>query len=143
MTWEKSCGAVVFTVEAGQIKYLLVQSLGGVYGFPKGHVEPGEAETETALREVFEETHIRLTLLDGFRAETEYALPGKANTMKRVVYFLGEYRDQQVIHQKEELMGTRLATYEEAIRLLRFDDYKRILTQANDSLLRRMGEVSP
>lgn len=143
MTWEKSCGAVVFTVEDGQIKYLLAQSLSGLYGFPKGHMEAGETETETALREVFEETHVRIDLLDGFRAVTEYALPNKANTMKQVVYFLGEYRDQEIIHQKEELLSARLATYEEALRLLRFDDSKRILTQANDILLRRMGEVSP
>lgn len=143
MTWEKSCGAVVFTVEDGQIKYLLIQSLGGVYGFPKGHMETGETEPETALREVFEETHIRISLLDGFRTVTEYTLPNKAATMKQVVYFLGEYRDQQIIHQKEELLSARLAAYEEALRLLRFDDSKRILTQANDLLLRRMSEVSP
>ncbi len=141
MTWEKSCGAVVFTVEDGQIKYLLAQSLGGLYGFPKGHMETGETETETALREVFEETHIQIDLLDGFRAVSEYALPGKVDTMKQVVYFLGKYRDQQIIHQKEELLSARLATYEEALRLLRFEDSKQILTQAND-MLRRIGEVS-
>ncbi len=143
MTWEKSCGAVVFTVEDGQIKYLLAQSLGGLYGFPKGHMEAGETETETALREVFEETHVRIDLLDGFRAVTEYAIPSKANTMKQVVYFLGEYRNQKIIHQKEELLSARLATYEEAIRLFRFEDSKQILAQANNLLLRRMGEGSP
>lgn len=143
MTWEKSCGAVVFTVEDGQIKYLLAQSLSGLYGFPKGHMEAGETETETALREVLEETHIRIDLLPGFRAVSEYALPGKADTMKQVVYFLGEYRDQNIIHQKEELLSARLAAYEEALRLLRFEDAKQILTQANDLLLCRIGEVTP
>lgn len=140
MTWEKSCGAVVFTVVADQIKYLLAQSLEGVYGFPKGHVEQGETETETALREVFEETHIHVTLLDGFRSVTEYALPNKANTMKQVVYFLGEYTDQEIIHQKEELLGACLATYDEAIKMLRFEDSKRILTEANAFLLDRISE---
>ena len=140
MAWEKSCGAVVFTIADGQIKYLLVQGLGGIYGFPKGHVEAGETETQTALREVFEETHVRISLLDGFRTVAEYALPNKPSTIKQVVFFLGEYRDQEVIHQKEELLGTCLATYEQALSMLRFDDYKQILTQANDILLRRMSQ---
>ena len=142
MTWEKSCGAVVFTIADGQIQYLLAQSLEGVYGFPKGHMEPGETETETALREVLEETNIRATFLDGFRAISEYSLPRKRGTMKQVVYFLGEYHNQQVIHQKEELRGTRLASYEEAIGLLRFEDSKQILTDANWFLLNRIGEQS-
>ena len=140
MTREKSCGAVVFTVADGQIKYLLVQGLGGVYGFPKGHVEAGETETETALREVFEETHVRISLIEGFRTVTEYALPGKPDTVKQVVYFLGEYRDQEVIHQREELLSACLVTYEQALTMFRFDDYRQILTQANDILLRRMGQ---
>ena len=60
MTWEKSCGAVVFTRENGQVKYLLVANLEGIYGFPKGHVEAGETEVETALREVREETGLTI-----------------------------------------------------------------------------------
>ena len=50
MAFEKSCGAVVFTRVGGELRYVLAQSLRGHYGFPKGHVEPGETETETALR---------------------------------------------------------------------------------------------
>ena len=140
MTWEKSCGAVVFTVSDGQIQYLLAQSLEGIYGFPKGHMEPGESETETALREVLEETHLYITLWDGFRFVTEYALPNKTNTMKQVVYFLGEYKDQEAVYQKEELISTCLASYDEAIKLLHFDETKQILTEANTFLLNRIGE---
>ena len=140
MTWEKSCGAVVFTVADGQIQYLLAQSLEGTYGFPKGHVEHGETEAETALREIFEETNIHASLLEGFRAVSEYRLPRKRDTMKQVVYFLGEYHNQQVIHQKEELHSARLVPYEEALRLLRFENSKQILTDANTFLLERIGE---
>lgn len=137
MTWEKSCGAVVFTVESGQIKYLLAQSLEGGYGFPKGHVEPGETEIETALREVQEETNIRVSLLEGFRAVSEYPLPRKPGTMKQVVYFLGEYHGQRVIHQQDELRGTCLVSYEEAMKLLHFEDSRQILTDANAFLRSR------
>lgn len=56
MNIEISCGAVVFTKINGEIKYLLIQNLEGIYGFPKGHVEKEEKEKETALREIYEET---------------------------------------------------------------------------------------
>lgn len=141
MTWEKSCGAVVFTVENGQIRYLLVQGLEGVYGFPKGHMEPGETETETALREIREETNVHAVLLDEFRAVTEYPLPRKPDTMKQVVYFLAEYHDQTVIHQKEELRGACLVSYEEAMKLLRFEDSRQILTDADTLLRTRDGGI--
>lgn len=48
MRLERSCGAVVFTRIGGEPRYVLVRSLEGVYGFPKGHMEPGETPEETA-----------------------------------------------------------------------------------------------
>jgi 8-oxo-dGTP pyrophosphatase MutT (NUDIX family) len=74
---EKSCGAVVFTRVNNKIKYLLIRSLTGTYGFPKGHVEAGETEEQTALREVFEEVGVKIDLLRGFKTVVEYSLPRK------------------------------------------------------------------
>ena len=39
---EKSCGAVVFTRAEEGIRYVLVQSFEGKFGFPKGHMEGSE-----------------------------------------------------------------------------------------------------
>lgn len=135
MTYEKSCGAVVFTRINNEIKYLLIRSLTGVYGFPKGHVEDGETEEETALREVREEVGLEVKLIPGFRREDEYLLPGKKDTLKRVVYFLGEYGNCDFTYQKEELTGAALYDYEDALTLLKFDGGKRILTEANEFLI--------
>ena len=49
---EKSCGAIIFN----DGKVLVVKQTSGFYGFPKGHVEIGETEKETAIRETKEET---------------------------------------------------------------------------------------
>ena len=46
MNHEYSCGAVVFTRAGGVVRYVIVRSLEGVCGFPKGHREPGETEEE-------------------------------------------------------------------------------------------------
>lgn len=135
MTWEKSCGAVVFTRENGQVKYLLVANLEGIYGFPKGHVEAGETETATALREVREETGLMVRLIDGFRTTDEHPIPQKVNTMKQVVYFLGEYAGQEVACQQEELSGAYLVSYEEAMGMFQFESSRRVLTEAHAFLM--------
>ena len=47
-----SCGAVVFRKYHGNTELLLIKhTVGGHWAFPKGHVESGETETQTALRE--------------------------------------------------------------------------------------------
>ncbi len=137
MIYEKSCGAVVFTVINNKINYLLIRNLTGIYGFPKGHVEQGETEEQTALREVFEEVGLTVKLVPGFRSEDEHSIPEKENTIKQIVYFLGEYSNQEFIYQREELTDALLVDYETAISLFQFDSSKRILTAANNFLLSR------
>ena len=137
MIYEKSCGAVVFTRINNEIKYLLIRNLTGIYGFPKGHVEQGETEEQTALREVFEEVGLAVNLLPSFRSEDEHPIPQKENTIKQIVYFLGEYCNQQFTYQKEELTDALLVDYETAMTLFQFDSSKRILTEANNFLLGR------
>ena len=134
LNYEKSCGAVVFTKINNNIKYLLIQNLEGIYGFPKGHVEDGESEMQTAIREVFEEVGIKVDLLNGFRTEDEHLIPNKEKTIKKIVYFLGEYNNQKFNYLKEELSNAELVDYETALTLFQFDSSKRILKEANDFL---------
>ena len=134
MQYEKSCGGVVYTRDQGQIRYVIIQHLGGHWGFPKGHMELGESETATALREIREETGISAQLRDGFRIEEQYPLPNKPGVTKQVVYFLAEYAGQDIRYQKEELKAARLLSYEEAWARLTFGETKKILTEANEFL---------
>lgn len=137
MKLEKSCGAVVFTRVNGEIKYLLIRSVTGFCGFPKGHVELGESEAETALREIFEEVGLKVSLLSDFRCEDEYCFGGKENVLKKVVYFLAEYEDQEISCQREEVSDAFLLDYESALFLLTFEGSRRILTEANNFLTKR------
>ena len=51
----KRCGCILYDPHRG--KYLLVRGRDShKWGFPKGHMENGEMEEETAIREFFEET---------------------------------------------------------------------------------------
>ena len=131
MQYEKSCGGVVYTRENDEIFYVVIQHLGGHWGFPKGHMEPGENEFATALREIREEIGVHAVLQDGFRITEEYPLPDKPGVMKQVVYFLAEYSEQEICYQKEELQAANLLPFEEALHILTFDETKHILTEAN------------
>lgn len=137
MLWEKSCGAVVFTRIGKEIKYVLAQNFEGIYGFPKGHVEPGETEQETALREIFEEVHLKPTIIDDFREISEYVLPNKKDVSKQVVFFLAEYENQEIVAQQEELSTAALVTFNEAMSLLQHETNRKILNNANNYLLGR------
>ncbi len=133
---EKSCGAVLFTRENDRIKYIIIQSNEGIYGFPKGHMETGESETETALREISEETGLSTTLLDGFRLEVNYTFirDGRKIT-KDVIYFLAEYCNQVPTVQESELKNIYLMDYNEALSMLQFEESKEILTKAHKYLM--------
>ena len=139
MADEKSCGAIVYTYENGVRKYVIIRGT-GIYkefcGFPKGHMEPGETENETALREVKEETGLDVNILDGFRTMDEHFLAreGRPNDKKMNVYFLAEYRDQEVKAQKSEVSEAVLMDYNEAMQSLQYEESRRELTEAEEYL---------
>ena len=56
--FHKSCGVLVYRDENGVREYLLALQMGDNWSIPKGHMEAGETEEETALRELFEETGV-------------------------------------------------------------------------------------
>lgn len=138
MISEKSCGAVVFTKVNGEIKYLLVKNLSGVYGFPKGHVEGDESELETAKREIFEETGLKnLNFIEGFKDDDLFPSPQKKVGLKQVIYFLAEFYDEKVVYPEQEILDVKLLDYQTALNLIKHDSTKRILTNANNFLLNK------
>ena len=131
MDMERSCGAVVFTRREGKILYLIVQGMSGTLGFPKGHMEPGETEEETARREIFEETGLEPVFLEGFRETEEYPLPKKNFTPKQVTYFLAEFFDETPIPRFGEIAGVFLLPREEAEKRLTRDGTRSVLKKAD------------
>ena len=69
---EKSCGLIIFKKELEELKVLLVHQVEGHWSLPKGHVEDGETEEETAIRETFEETGVRAKVVSNFREVITY-----------------------------------------------------------------------
>lgn len=135
MKYEKSCGFVAYTNVPDGRRYLIIRSLDGEYGFPKGHVEGSETEHETAVRELKEETNAEVTIIPGFRRQIEYAFPNKPGVMKRTVYFIGEYAAGEIVCREGEVSEAAFHSFEKAYELLSFEDTRNILKEA-DAFLR-------
>ena len=131
--YESSCGAVVFRDIKGEILYLLIKNKrSSHWGFPKGHMEPGETKEDTAKREVLEETGIHVKLIDGFECVSKFKIQNKIQ--KNVYVFVGTTQDTSISIQTEEIEDFIWLTYERALSLLKFDNDKDILTAANNFL---------
>ncbi len=127
---ERSCGAVVFTRKEGRPLFVSVQEMAGAYSFPKGHMEGGETEEETARREVFEEIGLRLPFLPGFREQDEYDLAERPGFRKRVTYFLAEFADEALTPRPGEIRDILLLPYEQALNYFEHEGTRQILTAA-------------
>lgn len=113
--YHRSCGSIIYRREKDQIRYLLLFQRGShTWSFPKGHMEPGECEEATALREVREEVRLTVKLIPGFRQEATY--PVGAGT-KTVVLFLSK-APQRPIQRSSEVIASRWVTADEAAQLL-------------------------
>lgn len=128
MKQEKSCGIVVIKDDNIKLSVLLIKHNMGHWGIPKGHVEDGETEQETALREVFEETGIETKIITDFREVISYS--PKEGVMKDVVYFLGKPLSNDLIPQLSEVSKAVFLTVEEALDKVTHDTEKELLCNA-------------
>lgn len=131
MTFEKSCGAIVFRKFHGNTEVLLIKHLnGGHWSFPKGHVEIGETEPETAIREIKEETGIDVIIDLSFREVVSYS-PRK-DTKKDVVYFLAKAKNYILNPQIEEISQIKWVEINVAQSSLTYDKDKKLINKAKN-----------
>ena len=92
----RSSGAIVFRNNTplngpSRLEVLLVRYGQHHWGFPKGQMEAGETEEQTAIREVLEETGIEVVIRTGFRKMTQYV--SRRGTLRQNVFFMAEPLD--------------------------------------------------
>ena len=132
MNYEKSCGAVIYTVVNGKRLYLVEIMQKGHTSFCKGHVEENESEHQTAAREIREETGLEVKFVEGFRQTVEYS--PDTDCLKTVVFFLADADSTNVTIQEEEVREIEWLPYEEALTKLTFDSLREVLQQAENFL---------
>ncbi|KAL7013150.1 hypothetical protein ACKWTF_015221 [Chironomus riparius] len=95
MAPKRAAGFLIYRLIHDEIQYLLMKASYGSFHWtpPKGHVDPGESDYETALRETREEagyTENDLIIYKELSKTLNYHVKGKP---KVVVYWLAQLRD--------------------------------------------------
>lgn len=96
----KSCGVLPWREVDGQKEFLIVfEQFSQCWSLPKGHMEAGETEARTALRELYEETGLTAQLDSSRSAAIEYPISPIAK--KQVVFFPGRVSGIPKVRQGE------------------------------------------
>ncbi|KYK29015.1 MAG: hypothetical protein AYK23_05330 [Candidatus Proteinoplasmatales archaeon SG8-5] len=110
---------------------LLKRRVEGTWVLPKGRVEPDETLTQTALREVKEESGLANLSIDrkiGLVRYTFFWRPEEVNYEKTVHYFLMRLNgDPASIDLEPDFVESTWASVEDAMKLLTFENDRRIV----------------
>ena len=124
MKKEKSCGCIVINKD----KVLLIKHRKGHWDFPKGHVEEGETEKQTAIREVKEETNVNVKIISDKRYKINYIIPEK-DIDKDVIFFIAKPLN---LNQKPQLEEVDIADWkkiDEALETITYEHSKNLLRE--------------
>lgn len=132
MQHEKSCGALVLRRddEDGKDYILMIRHRqGGHRSFPKGHMERGETEFMTAIREVYEETAVKINSFEPEFRETVHYTPSPG-VRKEVVYFLTHTAQKEIHPRAGEIAQVEWVPLEQAESSLTHENDKTVLRAA-------------
>jgi prepilin-type N-terminal cleavage/methylation domain-containing protein len=139
MKKESSAGAVIFFQRGKKREYLLLNYLGGHWGFPKGHIELNENPIKTAIREIKEETGLNVKIIPGFERKITYSFWHKGEfVIKDVVFYLAKAKSQKV-RLSTEHKGYVWLPYKSAYDLITYE--KNILKSAEIFLNKIRGSL--
>jgi 8-oxo-dGTP pyrophosphatase MutT (NUDIX family) len=127
---EKSAGGIVFFGNT----VLLLMKMNGDWVLPKGRIEENEKTTETALREVLEETGVRAEILS-YLGEIHYAYKNfwtdHDRVDKTVYWFLMTTKSMRCVPQREEgFKAARFVHMDKAAQMVKYDDERHMIEKA-------------
>ncbi len=136
MRQEESFGVIPLSKVDGQWEVFLIQhNRNGYWGFPKGHAEANETPSQTAFRELKEETNLDLDkLLQEEPLMEQYTfMMERQRIFKRVFYFIAEVKGY-VILQTKEIHDGKWMPFHEAKLQLTHQEGKALLAQVEKML---------
>lgn len=134
---EEAFGIIVTYKNKDVWHFLLVKT--AHWGFPKGHAESGETDLETAQREVFEETGVRIddVIPDISFTEKYTVSSAQEKEYKKIVhYFLSILSKELKVEASNEAQDANWFSYEEAKKILTYQEAKSLLVTINEWLLK-------
>ena len=128
---EKSCGCIIIKNN----KVLLVYEKNmNFWGFPKGHMEKGENEIETALREVKEEVGLDVEIDNEKRYVLNYNV--RTEIDKTTVLYVASPNNEKIVMQESEIEDAKWCDFEEALNTLTFDNSREMFKNVIEDLKR-------
>jgi 8-oxo-dGTP pyrophosphatase MutT (NUDIX family) len=131
---KKAAGGVIIRTDqpSNQQQVLLVQHRESMtWGFPKGHIDPGESPDQTALREVEEETGVVGRIVDTLpTTRYQFTTRNGVRIDKEVAWFLMEQVGIGTQTHAHEVASVRWMQIDAAYENLDFDNNRSILTTA-------------
>lgn len=141
---EKSCGAVIFREKGREKRWLLLHykprnsSKIAWWDFVKGHVEDGETERDTVVREIKEETGLdkeNVEFVSDFKAVSRYHHFFNGFLMhKEVIYYLVKAATEKIQIDLTEHLDYVWLPYEEALDKITYENSKQVLKKAEEFL---------
>jgi 8-oxo-dGTP pyrophosphatase MutT (NUDIX family) len=134
---ETSAGGVVFRMIDGSPLYLLIRDSYKNWGFPKGHLEPGEPAEVAALREVCEETGLGEVALRGAISTIDWYFRFRGRLIHKVCHFyLIETPETKTSPQRAEgITACRWSSFEEAESLVSYANARDVLRRAREMVI--------
>ena len=142
---ETSAGGVLFRRgEDGSTRFLLIRDSYRNWGFPKGHLEQGEAPEVAARREVAEETGLEDLTLHGPIQVIDWYFRFRGKTIHKYChFFLFESRDGEPVPQVEEgITDCTWSALEEARDTISYDNARGVLERAAE-MVRALATERP
>lgn len=143
-TIELSAGGVIYRRDAaGELLLLLIKDSYGKWGFPKGHVEPGESLEGAALRECREETGLtRLRAVGALGTSDWYFRFGETLVHKFCDYFLfvSDLDEKARPQRGEGIQACSWLSPDDAASRISYANARHVLELALDRLHLRSGE---
>ncbi|MCI8344917.1 MAG: NUDIX domain-containing protein [Clostridia bacterium] len=126
---EKSCGCIIIKNR----KVLLVYEKNtNFWGFPKGHMEEGESELQTALREVKEEVGLEVEIDKERRYELNYIIRDEID--KTTVLYIAMPKNEEIIIQESEIANIKWCDFDEALNTLTFENWREMFKKVIEDI---------
>lgn len=133
---EVSAGGIVFRRDGERMFFLLIRDPYRNWGFPKGHLEEGEDPAAAALREVGEETGLGGLEVRAAVETIDWTFRFRGRRIHKVCHFFLMETDQRrtVPQRNEGITACRWASYEQATKMIAYDNARAVLAQAHAML---------
>jgi len=131
---EVSAGGVVYRFDQGRPLFLLIRDSYANWGFPKGHLEEGEAPEAAAVREVEEETGLEAIESRGAIETIDWYFRFRGRLIHKVCHFyLMESASARTSPQRAEgITECQWLAYDEAVRMISYANARQVLKRAQE-----------